>query len=413
MTNPIPEQQLRWLHLSDFHLKSNEKWSQDVVLQSLLTDVSTRFSDGNPPDLIFLTGDLAFSGKREEYLMVEEFLDQLLQTTGVSADRLLMVPGNHDINRDIEIDAFIGARSILKDSVEVDRFFGNEGRRRTLFRRQSAFREFANRLTKHDRYTDSSHYHSVQYNLQGLNVSVLLIDSTWLSEGGETDSHSILVGERQLIDLSNAQSKPTFTIALMHHPLDWLAPFEHAAIKTLLADHCHLLFRGHVHEDSFETISSARNHMKVFTAGASYESRLSSNCYGYGTIDLHTGDGKCVVHKYRNDSKTWEKQEPVLWTLTDREHFPIDLDDVVNFLDTLRPPFPNYFMCLVSQKVMEIPVLYDKQVIFYPVPSNLRIPLHWLKVFFDYAFLSIGGNVGITTLGKTLSHTLWLRTPGR
>ena len=262
MTSPIPEQQLRWLHLSDFHLKSNEKWSQDVVLKSLLTDVSTRFSDSKPPDLIFLTGDLAFSGKREEYLIVEDFLDQLLRTTRVSADRLLMVPGNHDINRDIETDAFIGARSILRNSVEVDRFFGNEGRRRTLFRRQSAFREFANRLTKQGRYTDSSHYHSVQYNLQGLNISVLLIDSSWLCEGGETDSHSILVGERQLIDLSHTLSKPTFTIALMHHPLDWLAPFEHAAIKNLLADHCHLLFRGHVHEDSIETISNTRNHMK-------------------------------------------------------------------------------------------------------------------------------------------------------
>lgn len=392
MTTSVPKLQLRWLHLSDFHLKENEKWSQDVVLRSLLTDVSTRFSAGEPPDLILLTGDLAFSGKHEEYLMVGDFLDKLLETTGVSPDRLLMVPGNHDINRDVEIDAFAGARLRLKNSAEVDRFFGDEGRRKTLFRRQSAFREFANSQTKQVRYTDSSHYHSVEYNVQGLNVSALLIDSSWLSEGGETDSHSILVGERQLIDLSHTLTKPAFTIALMHHPLDWLAPFEHVAIKNLLADQCHLLFRGHVHEDSIETISNSRNHMKVFTAGASYESRLSANCYGYGAIDLHTGDGICIVHKYRNDSKTWEKQEPVHWTLADREHFPIDFDDVVNILDSLKPQFPNYFMCLVAQKVMEIPVLYDKQVVFLSWTEQfanttslarsilrLRFLVHWKK----------------------------------
>ena len=364
MTSPVSQHQLRWLHLSDFHLKSNEKWSQDVVLKSLLTDISNRFTDGKPLDFLFLTGDLAFSGQHEEYLVVEDFLDQLLSATGVPANRLLMVPGNHDIDRNVEEDAFAGARITLKNSIEVDRFFGNEGRRRTLFRRQSAFREFANRLTKRDRYTDSSHYHSAQHNLQGLNVSVLLVDSSWLSKGGKSDSHSILVGERQLIDLSHTLSKQTFTIALMHHPLDWLAPFEHAAIKNLLANHCHLLFRGHVHEDSIETISTSRNHMKVFTAGASYESRLSANCYGYGAIDLHTGDGKCIIHRYRNDSKTWEKQEPVYWTLTDREYLPIDFDDVGNFIDTLKPPYPNYLACLVTQKVMEIPVPYGEQVVF-------------------------------------------------
>ena len=364
MTSPVHQEKLQWLHLSDLHLKSNERWSQDVVLKSLLADISDRFSHDKIPDFIFITGDLAFSGKREEYLMVEDFLNQLLRMTGVSADRLLMVPGNHDIDRNIEVDAFTGARFKLQNTIEVDKFLGDEGRRRTLFRRQSAFREFANRVTKQDRYSDNSHCHSAQYNHQGLNVSVLLVDSSWLSEGGETDSHSILVGERQLLDLSHALSKQAFTVAIMHHPLDWLAPFEHAATKNLLADLCHLLFRGHVHEDSIDTISNSHNHMKVFTAGAAYESRLSANCYGYGAINLHTGDGVCVIHKYRNDSKTWEKQEPVCWTLTDRDYFPIDFGDVVKLIDPFRPPYPNYFVCLVAQNITEIPVVYDGQVVF-------------------------------------------------
>ena len=301
-----------------------------------------------------------------------------------------MVPGNHDIDRNIEVDAFFGARCILKNSIEVDKFIGDEGRRRTLFRRQSAFREFSNRLYKRDLYSESSYQHSVQYNLYGLNLSVVLIDSSWLSEGGETDSHSILVGERQLIDISTRLPESTLTIGLMHHPLDWLAPFEHAPIKNLLAEHCHLLLRGHVHEDSFETITQSGNQMKVFTAGASYESRLSANCYGYGIIDLYTGDGECVVHKYRNDSKTWEKHEPVYWTLTDQNNFSIDFERIFDALDLHKPPYPNYLSCLVGQKVMEIPVFYDEQMVFIaftdPIASStslaqsvrrLRFLIHW------------------------------------
>ena len=390
MTSPTSRQQLCWLHLSDFHLKATEKWPQDVVLRSLLTDVSNRYSNHDPIDFIFITGDLAFSGKCEEYLIVEDFLNQLLENTGVPADRLLIVPGNHDINRSIEVDAFYGAKCTLNNSIEVDRFLGDEARRRTLFRRQSAFREFANRLCKRNRYSDVSHQHSVQYDLHGVNISILLVDSSWISEGGDNDSHAVLVGERQLIDLSTGLLRPALSIGLMHHPPDWLAPFEHTPIKKLLAEHCHLLFRGHVHEDSIETIAQSGNQMKVFTAGASYESRLSANCYGYGSIDLHTGDGECVIHKYRNDTKTWEKQEPTSWTLTDQHHLTLEFDDIINALNSHASPYPNYLTCLVAQQVTEIPLLHGEQVIFLsftdPMASatliaqsirRLRFLIHW------------------------------------
>ncbi|WP_428098065.1 metallophosphoesterase [Candidatus Rariloculus sp.] len=390
MTSDPPRLPLRWLHLSDFHLKGKDTWSQDVVLQSLLVDVSNRYSLPSPVDFIFVTGDLAFSGKQEEYVIVDDFLNRLLTETGVSAERLLLVPGNHDIDRNIEIDAFAGARSILKNSIEIDKFIGDKARRRTLYRRQSAFREFSNKLCGRDLHSESSYQHAVQYNLHGLNISVLLIDSSWLSEGGEADSHSILVGERQLIDMPNEYPESTLTIGLMHHPLDWLAPFEHAAIKNLLAERCHLLFRGHVHEDSVETITQARNQMKIFTAGASYESRLSSNCYGYGVIDLYTGDGECVIHKYRNDSKTWEKHEPICWSLDDQENFSVDFLEILNAIDSKKPPYPNYLSCLIGQKVMEIPVFYEARLIFIaftdPIATStplaqalrrLRFLVHW------------------------------------
>ena len=305
MTDTKLRNVLRWLHLSDFHLKKKDKWSQDIVLESLLRDISKRYSGPDSLDFIFITGDLAFSGQAEEYILVEEFLEQLLAVTKVPRDRLMMVPGNHDINRDIEIDAFRGARSFLTNSVEVDKFLGDEGRRLTLFRRQAAFREFSNRVHKRKFYSDTSYKHANQLTFCGLAISVILIDSSWLSEGGTGDAHAILVGERQLLDVSKMVSGSALTIGLMHHPFDWLAPFENSTIRNLLTKQCHLLFRGHVHEDSVETMSLSNNHTIVFTAGASYESRLSKNCYCYGAIDILSGDSECVVHKYRNDNKSW------------------------------------------------------------------------------------------------------------
>ena len=85
-----------------------------------------------------------------------------------------MVPGNHDISRNTEIDAFYGARCVLKDTIEVDKFLGDVGRRRTIFRRQQDFREFSNRVYKREVYSDTSFQHAIQRNFCGLNISVLL-----------------------------------------------------------------------------------------------------------------------------------------------------------------------------------------------------------------------------------------------
>ncbi len=352
---------IRWLHLSDFHLRKSGKWSQDVVLRTLLQDISERYAGPDSLDFIFITGDLAFSGQSEEYLLIEQFIRELLKITGVSPDRLMMVPGNHDVDRDMEIDAFSGARAALRDPTEVDKFLGNEGRRRTLFRRQAAFREFANRICGRAIYSETSYHHAIQLNVRGLSVSILLLDSAWLSEGGRGDAFTIVVGERQVIDVSRQVPSAALTIGLMHHPIDWLAPFEHSPIKNLLADQCHLLFRGHVHEDSVETIHRSRKDMNVFTAGASYLSRLSNNCYGYGIIDLLSGDGECTTHKYRNDTKSWDKQESQKWGLIDQTNIDVTIGDSCRLLMPHDPPYPSYLACLIGHKAMEVPVLLKGQ----------------------------------------------------
>ena len=74
---PATPARLSWLHLSDFHLRVSTECSQDVVLATMLDDISTRYTDSERPDLLFLTGDIAFSGKAEEYVHAEEFVRKL------------------------------------------------------------------------------------------------------------------------------------------------------------------------------------------------------------------------------------------------------------------------------------------------------------------------------------------------
>jgi predicted phosphohydrolase len=97
--NPV----YRWLHLSDLHVgcKGETVWWQmlddfhrslDIWLPKI----------GGPPDLLLLTGDLAWSGKANEYGRLDRFLERLLGVLEKQAGaRPLLIPvaGNHDLQR--------------------------------------------------------------------------------------------------------------------------------------------------------------------------------------------------------------------------------------------------------------------------------------------------------------------------
>ena len=60
---------IRWLHLSDFHVGKDD-YAQRTLFDKIIEHVRGRVSAGQPPDFVFITGDLANKGLPQEY---EEF----------------------------------------------------------------------------------------------------------------------------------------------------------------------------------------------------------------------------------------------------------------------------------------------------------------------------------------------------
>ena len=97
--NPV----YRWLHLSDLHVgcKGEAVWWQ--MLEDFQRSLDIWLPKvGGPPDLLLLTGDLAWSGKASEYDRLDRFLERLLgaieKQTG-ARPLLIPVAGNHDLER--------------------------------------------------------------------------------------------------------------------------------------------------------------------------------------------------------------------------------------------------------------------------------------------------------------------------
>ena len=96
---------LRILHLSDVHFgqtdRSGTAWRLRRVLGTAWEENLKAILVDGKPDLICFTGDIAFSGKETEYNEATLFFDELLTRLGVDKSCLFVVPGNHDVDRNI------------------------------------------------------------------------------------------------------------------------------------------------------------------------------------------------------------------------------------------------------------------------------------------------------------------------
>lgn len=86
------------LHLSDLHF--GPRGSYEPTLEKLCLDVrDLRAEFGVRPTVVVVTGDIAHQSLRGTYGPARHFLLALASKIGVPSERLVLVPGNHDVDR--------------------------------------------------------------------------------------------------------------------------------------------------------------------------------------------------------------------------------------------------------------------------------------------------------------------------
>ena len=103
--------QISILHISDLHRDPKNPISNEALLNSLIQDVENAASEEHPipaPQIIVVSGDIIQgTGKdtidpdnvlREQYDQAEQFLGALADKLLTDRHKLIIVPGNHDIN---------------------------------------------------------------------------------------------------------------------------------------------------------------------------------------------------------------------------------------------------------------------------------------------------------------------------
>lgn len=346
---------ITWLHLSDLHMKfrgSSDSYDRDIIIETFLNDIQEQISSKDLKfDCIFFSGDIAFSGKSNEYdLAIKSFFDPLLTATGVSKERLFIVPGNHDIDWD-NMDRIntVGMREVLKTRRDINDFLRPGRDRHREFEKFDAYSKFLERYLgiAYDVNYEKLFY-TKNLEINGYRFAVLGLNSTWMSacyqnnNGKPQDQGKLLIGDVQLRQALKETEGTDIRVAVLHHPLDWLDEnIERFEIERQMEAKCDFILHGHWHNAKFYYKESNAGQSIFFPAGALYQGYERPNGYNIVQLDLSTGQGKIIFRRFQNDGPqgpVWMKDIATTGETRDGTiEFPMHRFDSVNSFQSTTP----------------------------------------------------------------------------
>ncbi len=303
-----------WLHLSDIHFghgPASHRWDQQLVLRALKEDTARLQDRGLPkPDLVLLTGDIAYGGRETEYQGAAAWLEDVLGALGLRKRNILTVPGNHDVQRDADhSNRSVGrlVERLRKESEALDDALGDPSDRELLKARFKNYLEFARNLYRgvddSDSWGDALYWHSQRTAILGLVIRFVGLNTALLS-ADDKDRQKLRVGKEQLAVgfLPDAVSTGELVVVLSHHPFSWLADDDEVSRWVTARAHIHL--SGHVHEAESESLrkGSGGDIVKV-VAGAVHGPGDSPRGHGYSLASVIANpDGRLCLRIW---PRTW------------------------------------------------------------------------------------------------------------
>jgi predicted MPP superfamily phosphohydrolase len=272
---------MRILHISDFHASADRAFDQQRVAKALLKNIQAEH-EKDPVDLVVFSGDLTDKGTEAEFLLGHELvIEPLLACLDLSPDRLVIVPGNHDVERQL-INTFEddGLRTGLLTEEAVTNVLSNSEAVGHVNQRFASWLGYHDVLSKGDVYCGLATVQRFQFDDH--QVAAIALNSAWRCSGDQDERH-LLIGEYQIATALGQVDDCDFLLVVAHHPLDWLARFDESAVRREL-ERCNVMyFCGHLHEPE-PSDEIRRGHVVYSHAGCLYESSRYLN--GYSLVDI-------------------------------------------------------------------------------------------------------------------------------
>ena len=277
------------LHLSDIHIvaqrNDNPILNRTKEIASAVCSISPRCN----ACISIVSGDIAFSGKTDEYSLAKEFFDQLEKDISHRIKDcsyyLFLVPGNHDC--DFSISDSIRDMVVTHYSTRTfdEKMLG------TCLQVQKNFDEFAkNEKVGETQNGDVKSILKVKsIEIGNKVIEIRLLNSALLSTKNE--KQGALFFPTDLINLSTNQSiAPDIIISVLHHPYNWFESINARSLRENLESTSDIILTGHEHEGDYYKKSRINSEEVEYIEGSVLQDNQNQNQSQFNALvfDLDT-----------------------------------------------------------------------------------------------------------------------------
>lgn len=325
------DKQIRILHLSDIHLGTTAQ--VQCYFTQLATDL-TQNLNVKQLNYLVISGDIANRSTQEEYDAAFELVDKLVKRYGLDPSRIVIVPGNHDLNWELSETAytFVPKRKLpnpLPEGKYIDA--GSAG---ALICDENEYKKrfdyFSDRFYKKI-YSKS---YPQEYDQQAIihpcpedKILFLGLNSCWEIDHEYKDRAGIHPNAiaNALDQILTGKYDGWLKIAVWHHPVNSAESMKNTAfLEQLAVNGFQVGIHGHIHEAKDENFQyDTRRGLRIIAAGtfgAPAKEQVTGIPLQYNLLTLDPDSGVMTVKTRKKekadgawsaDARWGDKNNPV------------------------------------------------------------------------------------------------------
>lgn len=305
---------MKILHLSDIHYDVNNHVKFNELLEELKKCT-------NKIDLIVITGDLINRGKagcdsidKGFEIFDKEFICPILTHFNIERDYVILVPGNHDIDRTkINDVAEIGLQNFLLDDDKVSDIIKQGINNKTYqeFERLQSYKSYVEKFYQNSNKTKITLFHDTHIlNIEGVQVGITSFNTAWRCYSSKSDEEKLILGVEQCLIAAEDIIDCDIKIALMHHELEFLQKSDYEKVEPWIRKKYDLLCFGHVHSSDCSCYCKPNGEViSIISPGFCVENMFTENNrydIGFSIIDIDTENGLVDVEYYKWSQRNTE-----------------------------------------------------------------------------------------------------------
>ncbi len=274
---------LRILHLSDLHIGAED--DPDSLFQPLEADLADQKEGLGQErlDYLVISGDITHRASPQEFEKAHAFVSKLIERFELTAERCILVPGNHDLDWETEVYTWKRKRHVKQEQLKPGSFIeaGDGYNLRDDARYPERFKNFSQHfyhpLTQ-KRYPLAPEEQCLPVLFSEDRLQFLAVNSAWeideyfqdrASISEQALSRGLAIAEQQ----RREALKPgigALRIGVWHHPITGNAKIHDTAfVERLLQADVHVCLHGHVHEERADLVNYLHSRrMHVVGAGS-------------------------------------------------------------------------------------------------------------------------------------------------